>query len=99
MKWNWRSAGIAHGLDKQDGQHHHDPVSGEKQLIMPRSEQLVKQFEFRLGHFDNYPTMKELKDFRNDLEELLPFKRFQDHFVNLLKQSLPSQGLDCNEWW
>jgi hypothetical protein len=43
----------------------HDPVSGEKQLIVPRSEQLVKQFEFRLGRFDNYPTIKELKDFMN----------------------------------
>jgi hypothetical protein len=71
----------------------HDPVSGEKQLIVLRSEQLVKQFEFHLGHFDNYPTMKELKDFINDLEELLPFKCFQDHFVNLLKQYYPVRVL------
>jgi hypothetical protein len=37
--------------------------------------------------------MKELKDFINDLEELLPFKHFQDHFVNLLKQSYPVRVL------
>jgi hypothetical protein len=29
----------------------------------------------------------------NDLEELLPFKRFQDHFVNLLKQRYPVRVL------
>jgi hypothetical protein len=71
----------------------HDPVSGKKQLIVPRSEQLVKQFEFRLGRLDKYPTMKEFKDFMNDLEELLPFKRFQDHFVNRLKQRYPVRVL------